>query len=129
MSEPAEVRTLLGRADECGSIDALVDGARAGEGGALLLRGPAGIGKSALLAHAELAAPDATMLRATGAESEADLAFASLHALLRPVAGLAEQLPAAHAAALSAALSGIGPGGIDRFLDRGGGARAARDGR
>ena len=43
---------LLGRERECGAIDELLDGARASRSGALVLRGEAGIGKSALLEYA-----------------------------------------------------------------------------
>ncbi len=64
--------------------------ARAGEGGPLVVQGPAGIGKSALLDRARDLARDFRVLRATGAQFEMDLAFAGLHALCTP---LLAQLP------------------------------------
>ncbi|MEV0589271.1 AAA family ATPase [Nonomuraea sp. NPDC050310] len=83
--------------------------------GVLVVRGEAGIGKSALLESAASGA-QAQVLRVTGVESEADLPFAALHLLLRPVLGHADALPRQQAEALRGAL-GLGaatPG--DRFL-------------
>ncbi|MEV4064245.1 ATP-binding protein [Nonomuraea dietziae] len=78
---------LYGRADEQTTIsDTLADAAR-GEGRALVVRGEAGIGKSALLERAASAAKPMRVLRATGTESESGLAFAALHQLLWPVTG------------------------------------------
>ncbi|MEW9550078.1 LuxR C-terminal-related transcriptional regulator [Nonomuraea sp. NPDC050783] len=115
---------LHGRATETAAIETLLASARAGEGGALALRGEAGVGKSALLdAAASLAAgaePAMPVLRADGVEPEADLAFAALHQLLHPVTGLLDALPGAQRDALSAALGLAGApapaSGPDRFL-------------
>jgi len=75
------VSTLLGRSAECGALDALLADVRAGHSRTLVLRGEAGIGKSALLEYAAAAAPDVTVVRAAGVESEMELAYASLHQL------------------------------------------------
>ncbi|MEV0360579.1 AAA family ATPase [Nocardia sp. NPDC050697] len=72
---------LLGRAAELARIDALLAAAQAGRSGALVLRGEAGIGKTALLEHA--AAAGLPTVRGAGLESEAELPFAALHLLVR----------------------------------------------
>src|SRR5919206_490502 len=99
---------LLGRDSECARVDELL--ARAGEGtsGVLIVRGEPGIGKSALLEEAAARAPEATVMRARGVESEVELAFAGLHELLRPVLDTVERLPLPQAAALRGAL-GLAP--------------------
>src|SRR3954471_7774042 len=58
--------TLCGRHDERALVDGLLEGARAGQSGALVLRGAAGIGKTALLEYAVESASDLTVLRAVG---------------------------------------------------------------
>src|SRR5690606_13515000 len=107
---------LYGRAEEIAAIRELLDSMAAGTGQALLLRGEAGIGKSALLdLAASLAGPDTTVLRAWGVEAEADLAYAALHQLLRPVTGLLDALPGPQREAVAGALGLAAPRG-DRFL-------------
>jgi hypothetical protein len=66
---------LLGRVPERDRIDRLVAGAREGRSGALLLRGEAGVGKTALLEYSAGSADGFQVLRAIGIESEASLAF------------------------------------------------------
>jgi predicted ATPase len=99
---------LLGREAECAAIDRLLDDARAGSGGALVVRGEAGIGKSALLGHARQHAGPMLVLSAVGVEAESDLAFAGLHELLRPVSGYLGELPGTQSRALAGAL-GLAP--------------------
>ncbi|MFG1947313.1 AAA family ATPase [Nonomuraea sp. NPDC048826] len=107
---------LYGRATEIAAIQGVIDAAAAGAGQALLLRGEAGIGKSTLLdLAAEHAGPRTTVLRACGAEAEADLAFAALHQLLRPVTGLLDALPGPQREAVAGAL-GLAAPSEDRFL-------------
>src|SRR5215470_6940684 len=115
MSEPPTVVTLFGRAAEQAVIDGLVTGAKAGRSGAVVVRGAAGIGKTALLDYAAQAAGEMLVLRAAGVETEAELAFAGLHLLLRPVLDRIEALPGPQAAALRGAL-GLSERGSDRFL-------------
>jgi hypothetical protein len=76
---------LVGREPECAAVGRLLDDARAGAGGSLVVRGEPGIGKSALLEYARQRAAPMAVLSATGVEAESDLAFAGLHELLRPV--------------------------------------------
>ncbi|MFF2087670.1 AAA family ATPase [Nocardia sp. NPDC058176] len=105
---------LRGREIEQARIDELIAGARAGRSGALVLRGEAGIGKSALLDYA--AAQDLPTVRSAGIESEAELPFAALHLLIRPGMELVRQLPPRQRDALEAAF-GLGDGTpADRML-------------
>lgn len=105
---------LIGRDEETGAVDALIAGARAGRGGALVLRGEPGIGKTAILARAR-DEPGVRVLSATGIETEAQLAFAALGDLLRPILGRRDRLAASQRAALEAALA-LGPPAVpDRF--------------
>ena len=84
-------------------------------GGALILRGEAGIGKTALLEEAVRSAGDDFLtLRASGVESEAELPYAGLHQLLHPLLGAADGLPAPQARALRSAF-GMGS---EAFPDR-----------
>jgi DNA-binding CsgD family transcriptional regulator len=108
--------TLVGRESELAALGALLDSAREGRSGALLLRGEAGIGKTALLAHAATAATGFRILRATGIESEAELPYATLHQLLRPLADRIDGLAEPQARALRGALGLADEGDSDRFL-------------
>ena len=99
---------LVGRDRECAQIDGLLDGARRGRSGALVLRGEPGIGKSTLCAYAVDRAEGLTVVRAQGIESEAELPFAAVADLLRPLLGRLADIPAPQAAALEAALA-LGP--------------------
>ncbi|MFF1461876.1 AAA family ATPase [Streptomyces sp. NPDC058330] len=91
---------LLGRQLETQRLRELIGAARTGRGGALVLRGEAGIGKSTLLEHVEEAASGFRVLRAGGSELEAELPFAALHQLCLPVLGHLTELPAEHRRAL-----------------------------
>ena len=107
---------LLGRAFECAAIDRLLEDARRGRSGSLVVRGDAGIGKTALLAYAAERASDMTVLAVAGVEGESDLAFAGLHGLLWPIVDALDGVPAPQREPLAAAL-GLAPGeGRDRFL-------------
>jgi hypothetical protein len=95
---------LFGRDDELRLITDLIEGS-ADAGAALLLRGEAGIGKSVLLDAAVTAATSTgrEVLRTTGVEAEAELPFAGLHQLLRPIMPDAARLPGTQRRALRAA--------------------------
>jgi hypothetical protein len=81
---------LLGRDAECATLDALIADARRGRSAALVLRGEAGVGKTALLEYADRG--DLRTLRVDGVESEADFPFAALHRLLVPLLGRRDRL-------------------------------------
>ena len=100
---------LLGRDAERAAIERLLADARVGTSGVLIVSGEAGIGKSALLAHAVAHAGDMLVLTARGVEGEASIPFAGLLELLRPVTEHIDALPAPQAGAIRAALA-LGPG-------------------
>src|SRR5919204_6442748 len=97
---PRRGTSLRGRASECSVLDGLVDDIRRGESRSLVLRGEAGIGKTALLEHLIESAADLTVVRAAGVESEMELAYASLHQLCAPMLDRLERLPAPQRQAL-----------------------------
>jgi hypothetical protein len=98
---------LVGRADEAAVIDRLLAAVRGGVSGVLVLRGPAGIGKTALLEWAAGQAGDMRVARVAGVESEMDLGFAGLHQVLVPFLGAVEQLPEPQRVALNTAFGRI----------------------
>jgi hypothetical protein len=106
---------LIGRESECARLDELLDGARMGRSGALVIRGEAGIGKTALLDYAVGHAEGMTVVRALGVESEAQLEFSALLDVCWPLRDHLEELPVRQAEVLRAVL-GLGPPGEqDRF--------------
>jgi DNA-binding CsgD family transcriptional regulator len=107
---------LQGRDDERTVLDQLLEEARAGQSGALVLRGEAGVGKTALLEYAIESASGFTVLRAVGVESEMELAYAALHRLCAPLLGWVDRIPAPQQEALETTF-GLRAGPVpDRFL-------------
>src|SRR5579862_3437043 len=105
MDEPVpEASLLVGRESELAVLDRLLDDIRS-RGGALEVTGGPGVGKSELLTETAARAAQRGMLvlQATGVQSEALLAFAGLHQLLRPVLNRLDQLAAPQRDALKAA--------------------------
>ncbi|GAB7040355.1 MULTISPECIES: helix-turn-helix transcriptional regulator [Catenuloplanes] len=98
-----EPGALVGRAAESRRVAALIDGARAGRGGALVLTGEAGIGKSALLDQAAETAGGFRIARASGSEFEQELPFAGLHQLCLPILDSLDVVPESHRDALRVA--------------------------
>ena len=86
--------TLSGRGGECATLDGLLEGVRGGRSAALVVRGEAGVGKTALLRYAMESADSLRVIRAVGVESEMELAFAALHQLCGPMLDRLEYLPA-----------------------------------
>ncbi len=107
---PAAASELFGRDGELGLIEAFIAGTAVG-GGALLLFGEPGVGKTVLLDAAATwaAAAGLGVVHAAGVEFEADLPFSGLHQLLLPLHGELSQLNPAHRDALNVAL-GFGEG-------------------
>lgn len=95
---------LHGRNKERNLVSELVRGCREGRSAALVVRAEPGMGKSALLDHAADEAAGMRALRCTGSELEADLPFAALHLLLRPLLEELDTLPKPQADALRGAL-------------------------
>jgi AAA ATPase domain len=94
MSGERAATVLSGRSEECRALDRLLDEARAGQSSALVIRGEAGVGKTALLDYVVGGASDCTLARVGGVESETSFAFAGLLQLLggSMIAGV-EHLP------------------------------------
>src|SRR3954452_24810822 len=107
---------LLGRVSERDVLAQLVADVQAGQSRALVLRGQAGVGKTALLGHLSAAADGCRIARAAGVESEMELAFAGLHALCAPMLGRLGQLPSPQRDALSTAFGLSAGPPPDRFL-------------
>jgi DNA-binding CsgD family transcriptional regulator len=107
---------LLDRVSERDALAQLVAGVRAGQSRVLVLRGEAGVGKTALLGHLSAAAEGCRIARAAGVESEMELAFAGLHALCAHMLGRLRHLPSPQRNALSTAFGLSAGPPPDRFL-------------
>src|SRR6201991_1424788 len=106
---------MVGRMDEQARLKALLDAAREGRSGALLLHGPPGIGKTELLRYAIAEAHGFRLLKARGMESESDIPFAGLAELVTPLLGHLDEIPGVQADAIRGALA-LGPATpTDRF--------------
>jgi len=81
-----------------------------------VLRGEAGIGKTALLEYLVAAAPDVVVVRAVGVESEVELAYASLHQLCGPLLDRLGALPGPQRQALEVVFGLSAGAAPDRFL-------------
>src|SRR4051812_1719551 len=99
---------FVGRERERARIDRLLQEARAGKSGALLLHGEAGIGKTALMRWAIGQATGLRVLRARGIETESDIPFAGLAELVTPLLERLDDIPDVQADALRGALA-LGP--------------------
>src|ERR1044071_9948521 len=86
---------LVDRQRERQALDGLLGDLRSGRGRALVMRGEAGVGKSALLEYAAGAAADMRVARAAGVESEMEPAFAGLHQLCASLLDRLERRPGA----------------------------------
>jgi hypothetical protein len=107
---------LLGRAQERRVLDTLLDNVRGGQSAVLVLRGEAGVGKSALLQHCARQAAGFRVGRVSGVEAEMELPFAGVHQLCAPFLDRVETLPKPQRDALGVAL-GLRDGTTpDRFL-------------
>src|SRR5438128_1332790 len=96
---------LVGRDRECEQLSELLHGARLGRSGTLVLQGEAGVGKTALVQYAVQQAEGFDILQIAGSESEFELPYAGLHALVRPIAALIDAIPSVQAGALRVALA------------------------
>jgi DNA-binding CsgD family transcriptional regulator len=107
---------LLDRLPERAALSGLLEAARAGRSGVLVVRGEPGVGKTALLDWAVESAAGLRVVRVAGVESEMELAFAALQQLCAPMLDKLEGLPDPQREALGVAF-GLNIGAApDRFL-------------
>ena len=107
---------FVGRTSERELLDGLLARVRGGESEVLVIRGEAGIGKTALLRYAARQASGYRVAELTGVEAEMELAFAGIHQLCGTMLDRLDELPAPQRDALSVAL-GLAAGEVpDRFL-------------
>lgn len=95
---------MLNRNRERSLLDQLLADVRGGESRALVVRGDAGIGKTALLLYVLGQASDCRVARAAGIEAEQELAFAALHQICAPMLDLLTRLPDPQRKALGTAI-------------------------
>ena len=107
---------LLGRGPETTRLDELISEAAGGRGGALVVEGEPGVGKTALLEDAAQRASRLSVLRVAGVQSELALPYAALHQLCARMIGRRDRLPAPQAEAIAVALGGLAGRAPDRFL-------------
>jgi DNA-binding CsgD family transcriptional regulator len=107
---------LLGRPNERGLLDRLLERARTGHGGTVVIHGEPGIGKSTLLSYATESATAFQVLRAVGNEAENELPFAAAQQLCMPGMAVLEGLPAPQREALGVAFGHIAGAAPDRLL-------------
>jgi DNA-binding CsgD family transcriptional regulator len=113
---PASSGTLVDRRAECAELDRRLVDARAGASAAVVVRGDAGVGKTALLDYVLRAAAGFRVARAAGVESEMELPFAALHQLCAPFLTELERLPGPQGGALGIAFGLRGGPPPDQFL-------------
>src|SRR4051812_17172215 len=107
---------FLDRTSERAALDGLLAQTREGEGGVLVIRGEAGIGKTALLDYVAERASGCRIIRIAGVESEMELAFAGLHQLFAPMLDGLNGLPDPQRDALRAAFGLQDGDAPNRFL-------------
>jgi DNA-binding CsgD family transcriptional regulator len=107
---------LADRETERARLDQLLAAAQLGHSSMLVLRGEAGIGKSALLDYAAERAEGCRVLRATGVEWEMELPFAGLHQLCAGLLDGRQRLPAPQRDAVATAFGFSSGSQPDRFL-------------
>jgi DNA-binding CsgD family transcriptional regulator len=116
MSTAVSARRLLGRRSECAVLDELVASVRTGPSRALVLRGEAGVGKSALLDYLVQHASGCGIAQAAGVESEMELAYAGCQQLCAPFLDRLEHLPGPQRDALGTAFGLRDGDAPDRFI-------------
>jgi DNA-binding CsgD family transcriptional regulator len=107
---------LRDRHDEREALDRLLTTVRSGRSQVLVLRGEAGVGKSALLDYLERNASGCRVARAAGHEYETELAYAGLHQLCAGLLGRRDRLPGPQRDAVAAAFGLSAVTAPDRFV-------------
>ena len=107
---------MLDRATETSALEGVLAAVRGGLSGVLVLRGDAGIGKTALLGWAAEQALDMQLAPLVGIQAEMGMGFAGLHQLLVPFLGGLDGLPGPQRQALGSAFGLVDGPPPDRFL-------------
>ncbi|AKS31572.1 ATP-binding protein [Mycolicibacterium goodii] len=107
---------LFGRVTELSRLTKLLESARAGHSAVVVLRGEAGVGKTALIEDLLSTASGVRVLRTAGVESDMELPFAGVHRLISPLAAGIEALPDPQRRALDTAFGQVCGPAPDRFL-------------
>jgi hypothetical protein len=107
---------LVGRCVERDRLDALLGAVRSGQSQVLVLRGEAGIGKSALLEYAATQAEGCRLLAGAGVEADTEIAFVALHQVLCPLLTGVDRLPPPQRDAVKVAFGLLTAPAPDRFL-------------
>jgi len=107
---------LHGRSNECETLDRLLASVEEGHSRVLVVRGDAGVGKTALLNWLAARASDFRIVRTAGVESEMELAFAGVHQLCAPLLGRLTRLPAPQRDAVATAFGLSAGQARDLFL-------------
>src|SRR6201997_2622409 len=105
-----------GRARERRTLDGLLDRVRGGESAVLVIRGEAGIGKTALMRYCARQASGCRLVQVAGVESEMELPFAALHQLCTPMLSSLDALPEPQQRALRVAFGLAAGTAPDRFV-------------
>jgi DNA-binding CsgD family transcriptional regulator len=107
---------LYGRVAEVSRLKKLLESARAGHSAVVVLRGEAGVGKTALIEDLVSAAAGVRVLRTAGVESDMELPFAGVHRLILPLVADIQALPDPQRRALETAFGQVSGPAPDRFL-------------
>ena len=105
-----------GRARERQALDGLLDRVRGGESAVLVIRGEAGIGKTALLRYCARQAAGCRLVQVDGVELEMELPLAALHQLCTPMLSCLAALPEPQQRALRVAFGLAAGPAPDRFV-------------
>src|SRR4051794_26749973 len=116
MSNSRRELELLGRRAECEKLDELLASVRGNRGAVLVIRGEAGVGKTALLDYLVASGSGCRIIRTSGVESEMELPFSSLHLLIGPLLQHLDGIPAPQREALETAFGMAGGDTPDRFM-------------
>ena len=109
MSSQGGGQRLRGRAGECETLRGLISTARSGTGQVLVLRGEAGVGKTALLEYTSELAAGFRCVQVAGVQADMELAFAGLQQLCAPLLNYLDELPEPQREALNVAFGrGVG---------------------
>src|SRR3954464_13957552 len=107
---------MVGRGVECKAVDRLLADVLVGQSRVLVLRGEAGVGKTALLRYVAEKAAGCRVARAAGVQSEMELPFAGLHQLWAPIFDSLNRIPDPQRDALRVAFGVQDGGAPNHFL-------------